>query len=65
MRENSLDTLRGIEGDSAAAYFEVFPLLLTTKDPAIAMHGRNRRPPTDPVNALLKSAPRAHPRRTR
>ncbi|MBA3964010.1 MAG: type I-C CRISPR-associated endonuclease Cas1 [Chthoniobacterales bacterium] len=53
MRENSLDTLRGIEGDSAAAYFEVFPLLLTTKDPAIAMHGRNRRPPTDPVNALL------------
>lgn len=53
MREESLDTLRGIEGDSAAAYFELFPLLLTTKDPAITMLGRNRRPPTDPVNALL------------
>jgi CRISPR-associated protein Cas1 len=53
LREESLDVLRGIEGDSAAVYFEVFPLLLTTKDPAICMHGRNRRPPTDPVNALL------------
>ncbi len=53
LREESLDVLRGIEGDSAAAYFEAFPLLLTTKDPAIAMQGRNRRPPTDPVNALL------------
>ncbi len=53
LREESLDVLRGIEGDSAAAYFEVFPLLLTTKDAAIAMQGRNRRPPTDPVNALL------------
>lgn len=53
LREESLDVLRGIEGDSAAAYFEAFPLLLTTTDPAIAMQGRNRRPPTDPVNALL------------
>ncbi len=53
LREPALDTLRGIEGDSAAAYFELFPLLLTTKDPAITMQGRNRRPPTDPVNALL------------
>lgn len=53
LRENSLDVLRGIEGDSAAAYFECLPFLLTTKDPAIVMNGRNRRPPTDPVNALL------------
>lgn len=53
LRETSLDVLRGIEGDSAAAYFEVFPLLLTTKDDGLTMHGRNRRPPTDPVNALL------------
>jgi CRISP-associated protein Cas1 len=53
LREDSLDVLRGIEGDSAAAYFECFPFLLTTKDPAIVMNGRNRRPPTDPVNALL------------
>lgn len=53
LRENSLDVLRGIEGDSAAAYFDHFPLLLTTDDPAITMNGRNRRPPVDPVNALL------------
>ena len=53
MREQSLDILRGIEGDSAAAYFEVLPLLFTTEDPALQMRGRNRRPPTDPVNALL------------
>lgn len=53
LRENSLDGLRGIEGDSAAAYFDALPFLLTTDDPAIAMNGRNRRPPTDPVNALL------------
>jgi CRISPR-associated protein Cas1 len=53
LRENSLDGLRGIEGDSAAAYFDSFPFLLTTTDQAITMNGRNRRPPTDPVNALL------------
>ena len=53
LRANSLDGLRGIEGDSAAAYFDSFPFLLTTTDQAITMNGRNRRPPTDPVNALL------------
>jgi len=51
--ETVLDTIRGIEGDSAAAYFNVFPLLLTPDDPALAMTGRSRRPPLDPVNALL------------
>ena len=53
MREPSLDVIRGIEGDSAAAYFACIPALLTTTDPAITMNGRNRRPPLDPVNALL------------
>lgn len=52
-RESSLDMIRGIEGDSAAAYFECMPALLTTSDPAIQMNGRSRRPPLDPVNALL------------
>ncbi len=51
--EMELDTIRGIEGDSAAAYFEVFPLLGTTDDPVLKMQGRSRRPPLDPVNALL------------
>lgn len=53
MREESLDAIRGIEGDSAAAYFDALPALFTTGDPALAMTGRSRRPPLDPVNALL------------
>ncbi len=53
LRETSLDVIRGIEGDSAAAYFEALPALLTGGDPAIQMNGRSRRPPLDPVNALL------------
>lgn len=52
-RATTLDALRGIEGDSAAAYFATFPHLLTNHDPAIIMRGRSRRPPLDPVNALL------------
>lgn len=52
-RAVSLETLRGIEGDAAAAYFAVFSHLLTNHDPNIRMDGRSRRPPRDPVNALL------------
>lgn len=51
--ETSLDAIRGIEGDAAAIYFGVFPLLFTVDDPALAMRGRSRRPPLDPINALL------------
>lgn len=53
LREPSLDGLRGIEGDAAAAYFDAFPALITVDDPALGMRGRSRRPPLDPVNALL------------
>jgi CRISPR-associated protein Cas1 len=52
-RATSLDSLRGIEGDAAAGYFAAFPHLLVNHDPAIAISGRSRRPPLDPVNALL------------
>jgi CRISPR-associated protein Cas1 len=52
-RATSLDSLRGIEGDAAALYFDVFPHLFTNHDPRITFDGRNRRPPLDPVNALL------------
>lgn len=41
----------GIEGDAAAAYFGVFNELL--RGSGFAFGGRVRRPPTDPVNALL------------
>ncbi len=48
-----VDELRGIEGEAAASYFDAFPQLITAKDPAFVFSGRNRRPPLDPVNALL------------
>lgn len=47
----SADALRGIEGDAAGAYFAAFPCLL--KAEGFEFPGRIRRPPTDPVNALL------------
>ncbi len=50
---DSLDSLRGIEGDAAAAYFSAFPHLLTNHDPEMTLNGRTRRPPRDPINALL------------
>ncbi len=53
MRAESLDSLRGVEGDAATAYFAVLPQFLTNHDPAITFDGRSRRPPRDPVNALL------------
>lgn len=53
-------SLLGIEGAAARAYFEIFPLMIkrTDDDGALAFDftGRNRRPPRDPVNALLSLA---------
>jgi len=51
-----IDELRGNEGEAAASYFAAFPQLITVKEEAFAFTGRNRRPPTDPVNALLSFA---------
>lgn len=49
----SLERLRGLEGDSASRYFDTFPQLIAVSDAAFAFQGRSRRPPLDPVNALL------------
>jgi len=46
-----LDTLRGVEGAASQAYFGAFPHLI--RNPEFTFKGRNRRPPLDPVNALL------------
>ncbi|MGE9294568.1 MAG: type I-C CRISPR-associated endonuclease Cas1c [Puniceicoccales bacterium] len=46
-----LDSLRGVEGDAATFYFAAFPDLMTQT--ALTLSGRQRRPPSDPVNALL------------
>ncbi len=53
-RAGSVDTIRGIEGDAAASYFKIFNQLITLPSPGgIRLNGRTRRPPLDPVNALL------------
>lgn len=48
---SSLDEAMGIEGDAANTYFRSFNELL--RGSGFAFGGRVRRPPTDPVNALL------------
>jgi len=48
-----IDTLRGLEGEAGQVYFSVFGALIRSPDAEIAFRGRNRRPPLDPVNALL------------
>lgn len=47
------DTMRGAEGEAANCYFSVFGELVRSPDPDIRFNGRSRRPPLDPVNALL------------
>lgn len=49
----SLDILRGIEGDAAREYFSVFDALVREDRVGFTLHGRTRRPPLDPMNALL------------
>lgn len=46
----SLQRLRGMEGAAARAYFQGLTALFP---PVLRFHGRNRRPPRDPVNACL------------
>lgn len=50
---DTLEVIRGIEGDSARAYFEVFNSLIVAQKDGFAFRGRNRRPPRDAINALL------------
>jgi CRISPR-associated protein Cas1 len=73
-RAESIESLLGVEGGAAAAYFgelsgmikpadeldDQLPGLEVPTQPGFSFnfsfHGRNRRPPTDPVNALLSLA---------
>lgn len=47
------ETLRGLEGVAAAAYFGLFDDMLLRQKEDFFFHGRNRRPPLDNVNAML------------
>ena len=54
--ETSLEHLRGLEGAGATVYFGVFDQMVLGEKPLFAFSNRNRRPPLDPVNALLSFA---------
>jgi CRISPR-associated protein Cas1 len=51
-RARSADELLGYEGTAAQRYFGAFSKMLNVGT-GFEVTGRNRRPPTDPVNALL------------
>jgi CRISP-associated protein Cas1 len=63
-RAENLESLLGIEGTAARAYFEEFAGMIKPGDDSepsenglsFDFEGRNRRPPRDPVNALLSLA---------
>jgi CRISPR-associated protein Cas1 len=50
---SDLEQLRGIEGEAAKAYFETFNIMIRVDREHFKMNGRTKRPPLDPVNALL------------
>ena len=47
------DAIRGIEGEAANHYFSNFNKLLLVQKDDFRINNRNRRPPTDRMNALL------------
>lgn len=65
---SAIDELMGLEGDAAATYFRAFAGLLSPPaaggdggdgadgPPPFRFEARNRRPPPDPVNAMLSLA---------
>jgi CRISPR-associated protein Cas1 len=53
LASQDVDALRGDEGEAAMLYFDVFDLMIRSPDKEFHFSGRSRRPPLDPVNALL------------
>lgn len=51
--ETSPDSLRGLEGAGAAAYFRILDHMILSHKEVFSFQGRTRRPPLDPFNALL------------
>lgn len=50
---SNLEEARGYEGECATLYFGVLSELITAQKEDFHFNGRNKRPPLDPVNALL------------
>ena len=55
-KTTDINSLRGIEGNAAAEYFQVFDEMILQNEEAFRFSGRNRRPPVDRTNALLSLA---------
>lgn len=53
LSDTTTDALRGSEGEAANLYFGVFDRLIRSPDPGLRWTARSRRPPIDPMNALL------------
>ncbi len=52
----SRDELMGIEGSAAKAYFSALPECILRNTVDFSFEGRSKRPPLDPVNAMLSFA---------
>lgn len=52
-RSTTLDHIRGVEGAGGRDYFGCFGGLIVKQREAFSFNGRSRRPPLDPLNALL------------
>ena len=55
-KEERLDKLRGWEGIAANAYFAVFDEMVLNRKEVFSFTTRNKRPPLDPINAMLSFA---------
>ena len=56
LAETTLNSVRGLEGIAASAYFNVFDDMILRNKDAFFFRARNRRPPRDRVNAMLSFA---------
>lgn len=53
LKVETLDDLRGVEGEAARRYFSALDELILGDKSQFFLRGRNRRPPLDRMNALL------------
>ncbi|HPQ71183.1 MAG TPA: type I-C CRISPR-associated endonuclease Cas1c [bacterium] len=49
----TIDQIRGYEGEAAAQYFSVMDAMIVVEDASLRFEKRSRRPPKNPVNAML------------
>lgn len=50
---DSIEEIIGIEGNCARAYFSIFNKLITNQRVSLTFELRTKRPPLDPINAML------------